>query len=206
MTEVRRVPRCYHQHMGPRTRHVDRTIQCCGRRPQWGSVGHRGLGRERSPLVSLWLNTVTGTWTSEPDMTKPLVIGIASPCSVGNCGSLGKNKQSERFDAVTNLWIRGPDMLTSRLGCNLAVFRGILDSCEYLDVASNTWMACPPMITPCRNHGLLLYSMGSCGLTVEVVTVEVQPISPANALMPPPTHGSRPPTFPCQYLTFAVWL
>ena len=205
MTEVRRVSRCYHQHMGPRTRHVDRTIQCCGRRPQWGSVGHRGLGRERSPLVSLWLNTVTGTWTSEPDMTKPLVIGIASPCSVGNCGSLGKNKQSERFDAVTNLWIRGPDMPTSRLGCNLAVFRGILDSCEYLDVASNTWMAYPPMITPCRNHGLAVLDgqlwahSGGCHSGSAAHQSCERLDATANAWV-------AAPTFPCQYLTFAVWL
>ena len=67
-------------------------------------------------------------------------------------------------------------------GCRycLAVFRGqlwavgglnehgaSLSSCEYLDAASNKWMAGPPMITPRYSHGLAvvdgqLWAVGGC--------------------------------------------
>ena len=58
-------------------------------------------------------------------------------------------------------------MTVGRIYFGLAVFRGqlwavggrdeddeTLSSCEYLDVATNTWVAGPPMTTPRSFHGL----------------------------------------------------
>ena len=79
----------------------------------------------------------------------------------------GYRGRSERLDAITNQWVRGPDMDSYRSSFGLAVFNGQLwavggagmdgdaiASCEYLDAASNTWMAGPAMTTTRKSHGL----------------------------------------------------
>ena len=146
--------------MGPRTRHVDRTILFWSQRLKQRGMGYRGP-RSHWGLVILrkarHCDRHMGPWTR---------LGGVLHGELWVVG--GENsRRTERLDAVTNQWVRGPDMIEIRVCFCLAVFRGQLwavggfegngdsfSSCEYLDAAANTWMAGPSMNTARRDHGL----------------------------------------------------
>ena len=123
-------------------------------RKVWVTGGMDSVGRTLSSCEHL--DAVTSTWIAGPDMTKPHeghhVVVLRGELWVVAPG----DGSTERIDAVANRWVRAPDHTLTRTRFAVAVFRGQLwavggrrgsegiASCEFLDVASNTWMAGAP--------------------------------------------------------------
>ena len=121
---------------------------------------------------------------------------------------------TERLDAVTNQWVRGPDQLEVRSNFGLAVFQGQLwavggcdneidhlSSCEYLDAASDTWMAGPPMNSSRSGHGLAvldgeLWAVGGYG-QVGGLADEEGPLQSCERLDATTNTWIRPPHANC---------
>ena len=113
---------------------------------------------------------MTGPWMLGPDLTR-FRVGHCVFALDGELWVIDDNDGStERLDAATNRWVRGPHMALTRIdeirNFAVAVFRGQLwlvggrdpylavARCHYLDTASNTWMAGPPLNTPRFAHSL----------------------------------------------------
>ena len=121
----------------------------------WAIGGDSGRSGDLSSCERL--DAVTGTWIRGPDMTM-LRVGHHVAVLCGELWVVARDcRSTERLDSATNRWVRGPDNPLTRDSFAVAVFRGqlwvvggsdeegeVVSSCEFLDVASNTWMAGPP--------------------------------------------------------------